>query len=362
MSTDCCLTTCSPTVFTITVCQKNPSPFLYLSTEPFLLAVDFMGGDAKSPQHTVVHPMYVSYSCIPSSANGTLTPKHTNNYNNNNDKYSTTTSNYNQPQLTTKLPSIPYQDVHQQPSSGLPSPFNNYNNNHISNHHYIATKTPFDSNLNHKNQTNAANPGRGFASFGDQNYRVAPTRTANDWPGVRYTELTTTGEVNDNFTNNELNESPDIRFNNNYQQFTNNFNNNNNRSYYSNDLSSPPPPPPPLRSAQAAYDRYQPPSTYAYVARSPILNRSGSSSSRRRLDQSPGSSQRLPGSANFVDKIRDAPPGYVATQCGSIQRTKSQDRLGQRRQSNRSGGGGRPRSYCDRISTQHFVEEAEYHT
>ncbi|GAB0099081.1 Sodium/potassium-transporting ATPase subunit beta-1-interacting protein [Sergentomyia squamirostris] len=31
---------------------------------------DFMGGDAKSPQHTVVHPMYVSYTSLPTS--GTL--------------------------------------------------------------------------------------------------------------------------------------------------------------------------------------------------------------------------------------------------------------------------------------------------
>uniref|UniRef100_A0A4Y0BKX7 Sodium/potassium-transporting ATPase subunit beta-1-interacting protein n=1 Tax=Anopheles funestus TaxID=62324 RepID=A0A4Y0BKX7_ANOFN len=34
---------------------------------------DFMGGDAKSPQHTAVHPMYVSYSSLPTtnSANST---------------------------------------------------------------------------------------------------------------------------------------------------------------------------------------------------------------------------------------------------------------------------------------------------
>uniref|UniRef100_A0A1I8NMS7 Sodium/potassium-transporting ATPase subunit beta-1-interacting protein n=1 Tax=Stomoxys calcitrans TaxID=35570 RepID=A0A1I8NMS7_STOCA len=33
---------------------------------------DFMNGDAKSPQHTVVHPMYVSYTSIPTSASATM--------------------------------------------------------------------------------------------------------------------------------------------------------------------------------------------------------------------------------------------------------------------------------------------------
>lgn len=30
---------------------------------------DFMGGDAKSPQHTAVHPMYVSYTSLPTTTN-----------------------------------------------------------------------------------------------------------------------------------------------------------------------------------------------------------------------------------------------------------------------------------------------------
>ncbi|XP_054740981.1 sodium/potassium-transporting ATPase subunit beta-1-interacting protein isoform X1 [Anastrepha obliqua] len=52
---------------------------------------DFVNGDAKSPQHTVVHPMYVSYSSIPTSASASatlLSNKHHNNHqalsNNNN--------------------------------------------------------------------------------------------------------------------------------------------------------------------------------------------------------------------------------------------------------------------------------------
>uniref|UniRef100_A0A2M4CR45 Sodium/potassium-transporting ATPase subunit beta-1-interacting protein n=1 Tax=Anopheles darlingi TaxID=43151 RepID=A0A2M4CR45_ANODA len=34
---------------------------------------DFMGGDAKSPQHTAVHPMYVSYSSLPTTNSGNST-------------------------------------------------------------------------------------------------------------------------------------------------------------------------------------------------------------------------------------------------------------------------------------------------
>ncbi|XP_058462918.1 sodium/potassium-transporting ATPase subunit beta-1-interacting protein isoform X3 [Malaya genurostris] len=34
---------------------------------------DFMGGDAKSPQHTAVHPMYVSYTSLPTTNSATST-------------------------------------------------------------------------------------------------------------------------------------------------------------------------------------------------------------------------------------------------------------------------------------------------
>lgn len=44
--------------FSILLCFSLPLP-----------AVDFMGGDAKSPQHTAVHPMYVSYTSLPTTTN-----------------------------------------------------------------------------------------------------------------------------------------------------------------------------------------------------------------------------------------------------------------------------------------------------
>jgi sodium/potassium-transporting ATPase subunit beta-1-interacting protein len=40
--------------------------------------VDFMGGDAKSPQHTAVHPMYVSYTSIPTSVSANSTANNRN--------------------------------------------------------------------------------------------------------------------------------------------------------------------------------------------------------------------------------------------------------------------------------------------
>ena len=45
---------------------------------PFIVyfPVDFVGGDAKCPQHKSVHPMYVSYTSIPTSAS--TTAAHTN--------------------------------------------------------------------------------------------------------------------------------------------------------------------------------------------------------------------------------------------------------------------------------------------
>ncbi|XP_075165119.1 sodium/potassium-transporting ATPase subunit beta-1-interacting protein isoform X1 [Haematobia irritans] len=43
---------------------------------------DFMNGDAKSPQHTVVHPMYVSYTSIPTSASATMLSQHKQNHHN----------------------------------------------------------------------------------------------------------------------------------------------------------------------------------------------------------------------------------------------------------------------------------------
>ncbi|XP_023295202.2 sodium/potassium-transporting ATPase subunit beta-1-interacting protein, partial [Lucilia cuprina] len=57
---------------------------------------DFMNGDAKSPQHTVVHPMYVSYTSIPTSASATmLSNKHQNqNLNNHTHHNSLSKSNH----------------------------------------------------------------------------------------------------------------------------------------------------------------------------------------------------------------------------------------------------------------------------
>ncbi|XP_017474171.1 PREDICTED: sodium/potassium-transporting ATPase subunit beta-1-interacting protein-like [Rhagoletis zephyria] len=81
---------------------------------------DFVNGDAKSPQHTVVHPMYVSYSSIPTSASASatlLSNKHHNNHQalNNNNNHHQIHPQQQQLQLQQQL------SHHQQP--------NNFNSN-----------------------------------------------------------------------------------------------------------------------------------------------------------------------------------------------------------------------------------------
>ncbi|XP_065370256.1 sodium/potassium-transporting ATPase subunit beta-1-interacting protein isoform X1 [Calliphora vicina] len=54
---------------------------------------DFMNGDAKSPQHTVVHPMYVSYTSIPTSASATMLSNKHQNQNQNHTHHTLSNSN-----------------------------------------------------------------------------------------------------------------------------------------------------------------------------------------------------------------------------------------------------------------------------
>lgn len=62
--------------FSLLYCSTS-SPWKLVENRPFLPVllhltriVEFMGNDIKSPQHTSVHPMYVSYSTIPPNNNG----------------------------------------------------------------------------------------------------------------------------------------------------------------------------------------------------------------------------------------------------------------------------------------------------
>ncbi|KAM7342535.1 sodium/potassium-transporting ATPase subunit beta-1-interacting protein-like [Cochliomyia hominivorax] len=87
---------------------------------------DFMNGDAKSPQHTVVHPMYVSYTSIPTSASATMLSN----------KHNTHT--------------------HQHHHNNTLSNSNNHLNN--SNHAIFTNTTTSNSNYNTNTNTNNSTP------------------------------------------------------------------------------------------------------------------------------------------------------------------------------------------------------------
>lgn len=92
-----------------------------------------MGGDAKSPQHTSLHPMYVSYTSLPQSA--TTTQINNNNINShiNNDKIKSLTSNSNNNHFGVVLKSINHSNT-----NSLSSTY--FSNNHQNN-------ISFNSNL-----------------------------------------------------------------------------------------------------------------------------------------------------------------------------------------------------------------------
>lgn len=338
---------------------------------------DFMGGDAKSPQHTVVHPMYVSYSCLPTA---TISPKHTttntqlNNHHNHN-LFGLKSSN-NALNTNSSMSSLYNTNYHQtRPQRRLSNLSNPLNNNNINRPDIRYTELSTEQLV----QNLAADRADDHHPHAHENYLMQNLRTfrTNDEDdddeennlaihNVGYVPQERPNQVNESFAYNNNNV---------------NGNNMNNHSYVPNyscgsddpDLSgSSSPPPPPSRTnqsyaqqqqrfnsqfypysqqnhADSSSEQYVMPTSYPYVTRSPNLNRNGSG--RRRHNHhhhhnNHHNDPNRPSQINFVDKIRDAPPGYVSiNNYSSIQRAKSQDRLSQRRQSGHQQRA-RPRSYC----------------
>lgn len=354
-----------------------------------------MNGDAKSPKHTVVHPMYVSYSCIPTSASATISPKHTqiNNHTTTATTTTATTTNHHN-----------YNNLF-----GVNNNFNKSSNNALNTNSSMSSLYNTNFHQQRRRLSNLSNPSNLIINNNNNNHS---NNIINNRPDIRYTELSTEQLVQNlvadrerrdhhasghenyllkSFRQNDHDEQNSYAIHNvgyipqERPNRTNNlfaYSNNNNNSYldhfrqqqqqqYGVDdddeydefeslpSSTPPPPPPPpppsrlnknqyfakhlnnnvvVQSDTANVEKYVMPTSYHYVARSPNLNRTGSSSRRRHADSKPH--------INFVDKIRDAPPGYVSmNNYSSIQRTKSQDRLSQRRQ-HANAQRARPRSYC----------------
>lgn len=309
-----------------------------------------MGGDAKSPQHTVVHPMYVSYSCIPTSASAAISPKHTqlNNHqqshpfglSHHNNKTSNTALNTNS-SMSSLYNTNNHHQRHQRRLSNLSNTINNNNANHRPDIRYTELSTEqLVQNLAADRDFNAHD------NYMLQNLSGFQNTENDDHTGHQGNNL---GYIPQTRPNRIVNNSYHPAYLNNFDTTANTEDNDTD-----SELHSTPPPPPrqlfaqqhhrsvnnqPQYHQQQVYpdmDKYVMPASYQYVPRSPVLNRSGSS--RRRHENRPH--------INFVDKIRDAPPGYVSVNnYTSIQRTKSQDRLSQRRQSSQQHRS-RPRSYC----------------
>lgn len=107
-------------------------------------------------------------------------------------------------------------------------------------------------------------------------------------------------------------------------------------------------------------DNYEMPKSYPYVTRSPLRTRAAGAARTARFAEPLQQQQPLRSPMNFVDQIREPPPGYRPVQVmrmGSMQRTKSHDRIAQRRLQ-QSGGGKqrlRPRSYCSNVVSDSFM-------
>lgn len=136
-----------------------------------------MGGDAKSPQHTAVHPMYVSYQCIPTSISATNTHNNKNNtYNNNN------TDN----QLGVVLKSINHSNTNSLSSTYI----KNLNANHQKvppPHYQLIDHRQLSGGIN-MNSNNKLNLSKSTSA---QIIKRNPSFTSTNRSDIRYTEIIT---------------------------------------------------------------------------------------------------------------------------------------------------------------------------
>lgn len=138
-----------------------------------------MGGDAKSPQHTAVHPMYVSYQCIPTSISATNTHNNKNNtYNNNN--------NNNDNQLGVVLKSINHSNTNSLSSTYI----KNLNANHQKvppPHYQLIDHRQLSGGIN-MNSNNKLNLSKSTSA---QIIKRNPSFTSTNRSDIRYTEIIT---------------------------------------------------------------------------------------------------------------------------------------------------------------------------
>lgn len=352
--------------------------FLYIS-------VEFMEVDAKSPQHTAVHPMYVSYTSLPTTLSNASTkivsPIHTSTSNHSNSNLNINFNNNHNNQIDAILKS---------------SLFNHLkaNNNTTSSNNSLASAHKFHSYQQYSSNCTGLPPASNLARNLSFNLR------RND---IRYTEV-----MQQMKTDKPSGGSVGGSGGGSGSSFPRQYQNLNQKLL--TDRSPSPPPVPPRNASQQqrqfgienpfdklndgsfqslnainengpyvdhvphnarprpSFPRISPNISpqHSFVARSPNLNRIA----RRRLEASgvPGSNNGSnTGRSNFCDQVRSPTRplphidnnGYAEPY--SIHRVKSQDRIVQRQRrhpTTRNHREQRPRSYCSTNSNgAGFIEQ-----
>lgn len=385
--------------------KKNPQPiyfnhFFSMSLHVVIIAVhvfiilkilsiflvEFMGVDAKSPQHTAVHPMYVSYTSLPTTtlsnaSTKIVSPIHSNNNNNHHQHLLTDiilkSALHNSTDKLTKLKSASvtnspannslisahkYHSYQQYGSSGLiGSSSGNLQRNLSFNLKRSAGYTEVPQNqppppplpqhqqLSQKQLMNFPPP-----RYANQNHILDRSPSPPPVPPRNASQRQLVFGIENPFET-----SPFVL--NSSQSPLQSLNAiNENGPYFE-------PQNPRARPQNGAYSPQRGSPNHSLVARSPNLNRINA---RRRLEGSGSNGSRH--GVNFCDQVRSPtrPLPYVDSngyaEPFAIHRVKSQDRIvqRQRRHHNSVGGGGgvnnrreqRPRSYCSTNNNNGFIE------
>lgn len=336
---------------------------LVISATSIFVTVEFMGVDVKSPQHTAVHPMYVSYSSLPTTLSNASTkivsPIHSqspqppltaanNHHHNRQNSFSNNSAHIDA--ILKKSASQLYKST--SAKSGSPA-----DNNSLASAHKFHSYQHYSSNCGGLPTTNIARN----LSFN--------LKQRND---IRYSEVLQQLRTDPNLGGTPRSTPPEKR-NTKYKNVTANL-----------DRSPSPPPVPPRNTSQrfgienpfeklneslnainengpyieplASRARFHMSPTispqHSFVARSPNLNRLAA---RRRLEGGGGGGN---GSAsgsrqNFCDQVRSPTRPLVPhvdnngyAEPYSIHRVRSQDRITRTRRPPSSRRDQRPRSYC----------------